>query len=203
LHLTPSEHERLLLAAAADLARRRLSRGAKLGASEAIALICDEICEMAWDGMAIDEIVATAPQLVRGEQLLEGVDSMVPSVQVDALFPHGTALVHVEWPFGRRHLSADPAVVGAMLPGGGEIPLAVGHDRRTLTIRNTGERAIWISSHYPLDELNRALVITEDPPRGYRLDLPAGESLRIGPGEQKIVQAVSFKANQPGRELNL
>ena len=58
MHLTPREQERLLLAAAADLARRRLARGARLGATEAVALVCDEICEMAWDGVPLPDIVA-------------------------------------------------------------------------------------------------------------------------------------------------
>src|SRR3954464_3183056 len=44
----------------AGLARRRLARGALLGATEAIALVCDEVLEMAWDGVPIDEIVERA-----------------------------------------------------------------------------------------------------------------------------------------------
>ncbi len=60
MHLTPREQERLLLAAAADLARRRLARGAPLGATEAVALVCDEICELAWDGVALETVIERA-----------------------------------------------------------------------------------------------------------------------------------------------
>ena len=60
MHLTPREQERLLLAAAADLARRRLARGAPLGATEAVALVCDEICELAWDGVPLAEVIERA-----------------------------------------------------------------------------------------------------------------------------------------------
>ena len=62
MHLTTREEERLLLAAAADLARRRLARGTRLGTTEAVALVCDEICEMAWDGIPLAE-VAELPEL--------------------------------------------------------------------------------------------------------------------------------------------
>ena len=65
MHLTPREHERLLLAAGADLARRRLARGALLGAPEAVALVCDEICELAWDGLRYDDVVAHAREVVQ------------------------------------------------------------------------------------------------------------------------------------------
>src|SRR4051812_3336559 len=98
MHLTPREQERLTLFTAAELARRRLARGAFLGASEAIALVCDEVLEMAWDGVPIDEVVDRARQIVPTEQLLPGVAAAVPSVQVEALFPSGTSLVHVEAP---------------------------------------------------------------------------------------------------------
>ena len=64
MHLTPRERERLLLAAAADLARRRLARGAPLGATEAVALVCDEICELAWDGIALEAVIERARAVI-------------------------------------------------------------------------------------------------------------------------------------------
>lgn len=69
MHLTPREQERLTLFTAAELARRRLARGAPLGATEAIALVCDEILEMAWDGAALEDVVARARRLVPTERL--------------------------------------------------------------------------------------------------------------------------------------
>ena len=99
MHLTPREQERLLLAAAADLARRRLARGAPLGATEAVALVCDEICELAWDGVELDAVIERARSVIPAAALLPGVASLVPVLEVEALFPWGTTLVHVDRPF--------------------------------------------------------------------------------------------------------
>lgn len=187
MHLTPREHERLLLAAAADLARRRLGRGARLGVTEAVALVCDEICEMAWDGVSHDEVVARARHLVDPASLLDGAAAAVPSLQVEALFPHGTALVHVDAPFGAP--GVDDA--GAVRVGDGEVVLAPGRERAEATLHNTGPLDVWVSSHVPLDALNPALVVTT-PPGRWRLDVPAGTALRITPDEQRPVAVVAI-----------
>src|ERR1700753_1710621 len=100
MHLTPGERERLLLAAAADLARRRLARGAPLGSTEAVALVCDEICEQAWDGVPLAEVIDRARAVIPPGAVLPGVARLVPVIAVDALFPWGSTLVHVDAPFG-------------------------------------------------------------------------------------------------------
>src|ERR1700744_776835 len=100
MHLTPRERERLLLAAAADLARRRLARGAPLGATEAGALVCDKVCELAWDGLSLAEVVDRARRVIPPAALLPGVAGLVPVIEVEALFPWGSTLVHVDAPFG-------------------------------------------------------------------------------------------------------
>src|SRR3954447_11224954 len=116
MHLTPREQERLLLAAGADLARRRLARGASLGASEAIALVCDEVQEMAWDGLPLAEVIERARVLIPIGRLLPDVAALVPVIQVEALFPHGTVLVHITAPFG----APAPGSAGGVQPGGAE-----------------------------------------------------------------------------------
>jgi len=190
MHLTPRETERLLLHSAAELARRRLARGSLLGASEAIALVCDEICELAWDGVPLEEIVTRAGQLVGPAQLVDGVPSAVPALQVEALFPHGSVLVHVDQPFG------PPAADG---PGSirtveGRLELAPGRERSTASLHNTGGQPIWVSSHVPLDQLNSALEVrlidTDDRPRQFRLDVAAGTAVQVAPGEKREVPIV-------------
>ena len=183
MHLTPREEERLLLAAAADLARRRLARGTRLGATEAVALVCDEICEMAWDGIPLAEVVGRARSVVPAAALLPGVPSLVPVLEVEALFPWGSTLVHVDSPFGAPaddHHSERP---GATVVAEGAIQLAAGAERRSVTLRNTGSRDVWISSHYPLDSVNAAVEVGGFTGR-CRLDLPAGEALLLRPGER-------------------
>ena len=184
MHLTPREQERLLLAAAADLARRRLARGAPLGATEAVALVCDEICELAWDGVELAAVIERARAVVPAAALLPGVASLVPVLEVEALFPWGTTLVHVDRPFPEDQNqqppylerteetlapsgSPDPAVdavADATCPGevraaDGDITLAPGLPRRTVVLLNTGRRDVWISSHFPLDQVNPAVEI--------------------------------------------
>src|ERR1700733_6921752 len=135
MHLTPREQERLLLAAAADLARRRLARGAPLGATEAVALVCDEVCELAWDGLPLAEVIERARTVIPPAALLPGVAGLVPVIEVEALFPWGSTLVHVDAPFGAGGEQAAP---GAVLPATGVIELAAGAERRTALLRNTG-----------------------------------------------------------------
>lgn len=187
MHLTPREQERLTLFTAAELARRRLGRGAPLGSSEAIALVCDEVLEMAWDGTEIDEVTERAREVVRPDQLLPGVAAAVPHVQVEALFPHGSALVHVDAPFGAP--AADD--VGAVRTPGGEIDLAPGRARASLEVHNRGGRAIWLSSHFPLEQANPALEMDREVAGGHRLDIPAGTSLEFLPGRARTVTIVA------------
>jgi len=187
VHVTPREQERLLIFTAAELARRRLARGACLGATEAIALVCDEVLEMAWDGVPLAEVVRRARDVVAADQVLPGVATTVPSVQVEALFPHGTSLVHVPEPFG----PADPSGPGAVRAQDGEIELAPGRPRQAVEVTNRGERPVWISSHFPLEELNPALDLDREAVRGCRLDLPAGVSLQLVPGATRVVPVVA------------
>ena len=187
MHLTPREQERLLLFTAAELARRRLTRGARLGATEAIALVCDEVLEMAWDGLPLQEVVRRARSVVAADQVLPGVATAVPSVQVEALFPHGTTLVHVPEPFG----PADPTGPGAVLAQDGDVELAPGRLRRTVEVTNRGDRSVWISSHFPLEEVNPAVELDREAVRGFRLDLPAGVSREFPPGSTQVVPVVA------------
>jgi urease subunit gamma/beta len=185
MHLTPREHERLLLAAGADLARRRLARGALLGAPEAVALVCDEICELAWDGLPYEDVVARARELVKPDQLVDGVPAAVPALQVEALFPHGSVLVHVDAPFGPPPADGP----GAVRVAGGSVELAPGRDRATAVLRNAGQLPIWVSSHVPLDQLNPALQVIV-PEGRYRLDVPAGTAVRVDAGAEREVAVV-------------
>jgi urease subunit gamma/beta len=201
MHLTPRERERLLLAAAADLARRRLARGALLGATEAVALVCDEACEMAWDGIGLEDVIERARQVIPPESLLPGVAGLVPVIEVEALFPWGTTLVHIDTPFASV-ASSSAQRPGAVRPSAGDIALASGAGRRVARLRNTGPRDVWISSHFPLAAVNPAVEVTiadgpGDPdgrPRGLdghcRLDLPAGEALLLRAGEEREASVV-------------
>ena len=96
--LTPREKDKLLIAMAANVARRRLERGVKLNYPEAIALITDAVIEGARDGRSVAELMQLGAQVVLPEQVMEGIAEMIHDVQVEATFPDGTKLVTVHEP---------------------------------------------------------------------------------------------------------
>jgi len=98
MHLTTREKDKLLIAMAAVVARRRLERGVKLNHPEAVALISDFVLEGARDGRSVVELMRDGAGVVRREQVMEGVPEMIREVQVEATFPDGTKLVTVHDP---------------------------------------------------------------------------------------------------------
>jgi urease subunit gamma len=98
LNLTAREKDKLLIAMAAVVARRRLERGVKLNHPEAIALISDFVVEGARDGRTVAELMRDGARVLRREQVMEGVPEMIHDVQVEATFPDGTKLVTVHHP---------------------------------------------------------------------------------------------------------
>ena len=98
MHLTPREQEKLLIVVAADLARRRQSRGLKLNHPESVAIISYEIVEGARDGRSVAELMSYGTTLHNREDVMEGVPEMIHEVQVEATFPDGTKLVTVHQP---------------------------------------------------------------------------------------------------------
>jgi urease subunit gamma len=98
MHLTPREKDKLLVAMAAMVARRRLERGVKLNYPEAVALITDYVVEGARDGRTVADLMRDGGTVLRREQVMEGVAEMIDEIQVEATFPDGTKLVTVHAP---------------------------------------------------------------------------------------------------------
>jgi urease subunit gamma len=98
MHLTPREKDKLLIAMAAQVARRRLERGVKLNYPEAVALITDFVVEGARDGRSVAELMRDGATVLSRAQVMEGVPEMVAEIQVEATFPDGTKLVTVHKP---------------------------------------------------------------------------------------------------------
>jgi urease gamma subunit len=98
MNLTPREKDKLLIAMAAIVARRRLERGVKLNHPEAIALISDFVMEGARDGASVADLMEAGAHVVRRGQVMEGIAEMIHDVQVEATFPDGTKLVTVHHP---------------------------------------------------------------------------------------------------------
>ena len=98
MQLMPREKDKLLVAMAAQLARRRLDRGVKLNHPETIALISDFVVEGARDGRSVADLMEAGAKVVGRHQVMEGVAEMIHDVQVEATFPDGTKLVTVHEP---------------------------------------------------------------------------------------------------------
>ena len=96
--LTPREKDKLLIAMAAQVARRRLERGVKLNHPEAVALITDFIVEGARDGRSVSELMRDGAKVLRRAQVMDGIPEMIHDIQVEATFPDGTKLVTVHEP---------------------------------------------------------------------------------------------------------
>jgi urease subunit gamma len=98
MHLTPREKDKLMIAMAAVVARRRLERGVKLNHPEAVALISDFIMEGARDGKTVAELMQAGAHVVSRAQVMDGIADMIHDVQIEATFPDGTKLVTVHEP---------------------------------------------------------------------------------------------------------
>ena len=98
MNLTGREKDKLLIAMAAMVARRRLERGVKLNHPEAIALISDHVVEGARDGRSVAALMASGGHVLNRDQVMEGVAEMIHDIQVEATFPDGTKLVTVHRP---------------------------------------------------------------------------------------------------------
>ena len=98
MKLTPREKDKLMIATAAMVARRRLERGVKLNHPEAVALITDFVLEGARDGRSVAELMRDGATVLRADQVMTGISEMVHEIQVEATFPDGTKLVTVHQP---------------------------------------------------------------------------------------------------------
>ena len=98
MNLSPREKDKLMIAMAAEVARKRRDRGVKLNYPEAIALISDFVVEGARDGRSVADLMEAGAHVVSRDAVMEGVAEMIHDVQVEATFPDGTKLVTVHEP---------------------------------------------------------------------------------------------------------
>src|SRR3712207_5503684 len=82
------------------------------------------------------------------------------------------------------------------------VTLCPGRERRTLTVSNTGDRAIQVGSHFHFFEVNRALRFDRAAAFGMRLDIPAGTAVRFEPGDRKEVLLVALGGEREVFGLN-
>lgn len=186
MRLTPSERDRLLIFTAAELARRRLARELRLNVPEATALIADTVCEAARDGRRLHEAIAAGRAVLGPRDVLPGVPEVMGDVKVEAVFDDGTRLVVVTDPIGVQGEATDPqGAPGAILLGAERLVDWPGAVRVSVT--NTSTVPISVTSHFHFFESNPRLRFDRAAAYGMRLAIPAGSSIRFGPGEQAQV----------------
>src|ERR1700744_3287876 len=189
MRLTEHEQERLLITLAADVAQRRRSRGLRLSYPEAVAILSCFVLEGARDGRTVAELMSSGREVLRSDDVLPGVPAMLDSVQVEATFGDGTKLVTLHEPVRGP---GEGVIPGEIITAEGSIELAPGRARVTLTVENTGDRPIQVGSHYHFAAANPALSFDRAAARGYRLDIPAGTSVRFEPGVSREVPLVAL-----------
>jgi urease subunit gamma/beta len=185
MELLPREKDKLLLFTAALLAERRRARGLKLNYPEAVAFISAAIMEGARDGKSVAQLMAEGTQLLREDDVMEGVAELIPEVQVEATFPDGTKLVTVHQPIPSSGRRAPGEVLVADAP---PIELNQGRETIVLEVSNVGDRPIQVGSHYHFFETNAGLRFDRQAARGFRLNIPAGTAVRFEPGQTRTVE---------------
>jgi urease subunit gamma/beta len=188
MYLTPTEEDRLRVFTAAELARRTLARGLRLSAPETVALVCDEMHLAARGGASLEGVIEAGRTAVSIDQLMDGVAAIVDEIRLEVLLDEGSRVVVLHRPWD----SGDGDAPGAVRAQEGEVELAPGRERRRLTVRNESERPVRVSSHYPLWRTNARLAFDREAARGFRLDVPAGSSVRWAPGETKEIGLVRY-----------
>jgi urease beta subunit len=99
-------------------------------------------------------------------------------------------------------MTGDSLVPGEFIPSGE--PVSINQDRETATVEvtNRGDRPIQVGSHFHFFEVNRRLDFDREAAFGMRLDIPAGDSIRVEPGETRELQLVELGGTKRVTGLN-
>ncbi|KAI9043086.1 urease Ure [Aspergillus affinis] len=224
MHLIPKELDKLAVSQLGFLAQRRLARGVRLNHAEAVALISSNLHELIRDGLySVADLMSIGKTMLGRRHVLPSVPSTLVELQVEGTFPTGTYLVTVHHPISSDEGDLEKALYSSFLPipptdafpeinpddfepermPGAIIPvkderitLNEGRTRIKLRVMSRGDRPIQVGSHYHFIETNPQLHFDRLRAYGYRLDIPAGTSVRFEPGDTKTVTLVQIAGNQ-------
>jgi urease subunit gamma/beta len=190
MYLSPTEEDRLRIFVAAELARRTRADGVRLSAPEATALICDEMHRAARAGGSLEAVLAAGRAAVDVGDAMDGVPAMISELRIEVLLDDGMRLAVLRDPLG----AGTGEQPGEIRVPARDIPLAAGRSRLRLRVTSRSRRPIRVSSHYPFWRVNPRLEFDRVAAEGYRLDIPAGASVRWTPGEIKEIDLVALSA---------
>ncbi|KAF2494186.1 urease [Lophium mytilinum] len=226
MQLVPKELDKLVISQLGLLAQRRLARGVKLNHAEATALIANNLQELVRDGNhSVADLMSIGKTMLGRRHVLPSVVSTLSELMIEGTFTTGTYLVTVHHPISTDDGDLEKALYGSFLPipsqdkfplpetsvyestkqpgaviavkgEAGKIKLNEGRKRIQLKVVSKGDRPIQVGSHYHFIETNPQLQFDRVRAHGYRLDIPAGTSVRFEPGDTKTVTLVKIAGNQ-------
>jgi urease subunit beta len=94
-------------------------------------------------------------------------------------------------------------IPGEIQTAPGQLELNAGRERTELEVLNTGDRPIQVGSHFHFADVNAALEFDRAAAEGFRLDVPAGTSVRFEPGASRSVTLVALGGERrvPGLQV--
>ncbi|KAJ5084760.1 hypothetical protein NUU61_009339 [Penicillium alfredii] len=224
MQLVPKELDKLTIAHLGSLAQRRLARGVRLNHAEAVALISANLHELIRDGhYSVADLMSIGKTMLGRRHVLPSVVATLVELQVEGTFPTGTYLVTVHHPISSDDGDLERALYSSFLPippqeafpdpdpndflpekmPGAVIPakharVALNNGRRRIRLKvmSKGDRPIQVGSHYHFIETNPQLHFDRIQSYGFRLDIPAGTSIRFEPGDTKTVTLVEIGGNR-------
>ncbi|KAI9703470.1 MAG: Urease [Bogoriella megaspora] len=167
--------------------------------------------------------MAIGKTLLGRRHVLPSVVASLSELQIEGTFPMGTYLVTVHNPISSEDGDLEKALYGSFLPipsndlfplpdadvyeakkqpgavvavKNGRIQLNEGRKRIRLKVVSKGDRPIQVGSHYHFIETNPQLEFDRIRAHGFRLDIPAGTSVRFEPGDTKTVTLVQIGGSQ-------
>ena len=199
MHLTERERDKLLIYAAAQLARDRRARGLTLNHPEAVAFITAAVLEGIRDGRRVEDLMGWGATLLTPDDVMDGVPELIHDIQVEGTFPDGTKLVTIHDPIRG---ATSRVVPGEYLLEDGEIELNAGRPVTALTVANRSDRPIQVGSHFHFFEVNAWLHFDRAAAYGQRLNIPAGTAVRFEPGEERDVDLVPLGGTREVHGMN-
>ncbi|CAJ2500548.1 Uu.00g034010.m01.CDS01 [Anthostomella pinea] len=221
--VSPIQLDKLVISQLGSLAQKRLARGVKLNHTEATALIANNLQELIRDGQhTVADLMSIGSTMLGRRHVLPSVVSTLNEIQVEGTFPTGTYLVTVHNPIATDDGDLAKALYGSFLPvpdaalfppapasayeaaaqpGAvvvvkGRVTLNEGRRRMRLVVTSRGDRPVQVGSHYHFVETNPQLEFDRRAAYGFRLDIPAGTSVRFEPGDAKTVTLVEIGGNR-------
>jgi urease beta subunit len=99
-------------------------------------------------------------------------------------------------------MTGDELVPGEFIPRDEPVSINENRETETVSVTNNGDRPIQVGSHFHFFEVNRNLEFDRGAAFGMRLDIPAGVSIRVEPGDTKEVRLVELGGNRRVSGLN-